>query len=132
LLLQHARQQQLRQHALDPVGVLAHVFDEQNAAIDLREVRRAQQGHQHRQIAAPQGGSAGNIEVLELGLAIGQLANPGHLPARALALAAEQVLEAVQHDVVHGLAGLFAVHTEVGVERGPAQVTEPVCASMAS
>ena len=118
LLLQHARQHQLGQHALNLVGVLAHIFQEQNAAVDLRKIRRTQQGHQHRQIAAPQRGAARHIKILELGLAIGQLANPGHLPASTFALPAEQVFKAVQHDVVHGLARLFDIHAKVSIQCG--------------
>ena len=51
---QDAGVQKLRQHALNPVWVLANVFQEQNAAFDGRELRRSQQAAEYRQVAAPQ------------------------------------------------------------------------------
>ena len=43
LLRQNACMQQLREHALDPVRVLSHVFNEQNTAFDGRAVGCADQ-----------------------------------------------------------------------------------------
>jgi hypothetical protein len=43
LLGQDARVQQLREHALDAVGVLAHVFHEQDAATHRGQIRRTHQ-----------------------------------------------------------------------------------------
>ena len=54
LLGQNTRMQQLGEHALNAVGVFADVFQKQNTTLDLREIRRAQEAHQHGQIAAPQ------------------------------------------------------------------------------
>ena len=43
LISQYARMQQVRQDALDAVRVLAHVFNEQNAAFNRWQVGRANQ-----------------------------------------------------------------------------------------
>ena len=51
---EHARMQQLMQHALDPVRMLADVLEKQDAAVDLREVWRADEMRHHREVAAPQ------------------------------------------------------------------------------
>ena len=119
LLGQHAGMQQLGQHAFHAVGMLAHIFQEQDAALDLREVRRAQQGDQHGQVAAPQRGAAADVEILDGRLAVFAQADLRHLPARALALAAEQVVEAVQHDVVHAALVVGAAEVVHQQRAGP-------------
>ena len=51
---EHAGMVQLVQHALDAIRVLAHVLQEQDAAVDARKVRRADQVRDHGQVAAPE------------------------------------------------------------------------------
>ena len=51
---QDPRHVEREQHALDPVGGLGHVLDEENAVFNLRHPRRARQRGDHRQIAAPE------------------------------------------------------------------------------
>jgi hypothetical protein len=105
---------QLGQHAFDAVGVLVHVFDEQHAALDLREIRRAHQRCQHRQVATPQRG-AFHIDIGYSGLARGGVGLLFvHAPACAFAVAGQQVVKAGFHDVV-GLAR----HTKVSPQRWP-------------
>ena len=76
---QNARVQQLGQHALNPVRMLAYIFQEQNPAFDRREIRSTQQPAQHGQISTPE--PSGGVPAAGLGLGSGQA------PARALALA---------------------------------------------
>ena len=45
---------ELVQHALDAVRVLAHVLDKQDAAADLRHIRRADQCTDHGKVSTPQ------------------------------------------------------------------------------
>src|SRR5437870_1077302 len=61
LARQHAGIMQLIEHALDAVRMLPGVFDEQNAAFDTRQIRRAHQMSQHGQVAAPQRAFGGKI-----------------------------------------------------------------------
>src|SRR5260370_26025455 len=44
----------LIEHPLDAIRMLAGIFDEQNAAVDVREVRRPNEMRQHGQISAPE------------------------------------------------------------------------------
>ena len=97
LLGQHAAVQQVGEHALQAVGVFAHVFQKQYAALDLWEIRRAQKRHQHRQIATPELGVVDFHGALSLSL--------GQAPARALALLQEQVFKTGLHDVVRPVEG---------------------------
>ncbi len=99
---QHARLVQLQQHALDPVGLLVDVFQEQHAALDARPVRRAQQRHQHAQVAAPQ--RPFQLQPVEAGLGA---------EAHGLQLAVHGFAEAGCGDVVHA-AGLVAAAEVLG------------------
>ena len=54
LSLQHAGEMKLVEHPLDAIRMLAGIFDEQNAAVDIREVRRSHQMRQHGQVSAPE------------------------------------------------------------------------------
>jgi hypothetical protein len=56
LTCQNAGIQELCEHAFNAVRVLAHVFQKQDAALDLRKIRRAHEGAQDGQIATPQTG----------------------------------------------------------------------------
>src|SRR4030088_228039 len=54
LSLQHAGEMKLVEHPLDAIRLLAGIFDEQNAAVDIREVRRSHEMRQHGQVSAPE------------------------------------------------------------------------------
>ena len=110
LFTQDAGVQQLGQLAFDAVRVLVHIFEEQHAALDARQPGRADQRAQHREVAAPQRG----VAHLERGLSFGRSAAAcrqgrqiglGQLPARALALAADEVVETRFHDVIGRVLG---------------------------
>src|SRR5262249_17133359 len=66
LPLEYALVPKLVEHALDPIRMLAYVFEEENAALDARNIRRAGEMSHQRQIAAPkrtlelEPGGAGN------------------------------------------------------------------------
>src|SRR4051794_16925710 len=51
---QNTGEMQLMEHALDAVRMLADIFEEQDAAIDRREMMSADEVRDHREIAAPQ------------------------------------------------------------------------------
>ena len=54
LAIQHARMQQLGHQPLHAVGVLVDLFQEQDAAVDARKERGAQQRADHAEVAAPE------------------------------------------------------------------------------
>ena len=54
LAIQHARVQQLGHQPLHAVGVLIDLFQEQDAAVDARKERGAQQRADHAEVAAPE------------------------------------------------------------------------------
>ena len=54
LAIQHARVQQLGHQPLHAVGVLVDLFQEQDAAVDARKERGAQQRADHAEVAAPE------------------------------------------------------------------------------
>src|ERR1700694_2599301 len=67
LSLQRAGEMKLVEHPLDAIWMLAGILDEQNAAIDVGEVRRPNEMRQHRQVAAPEdsfsGERTGSVEL---------------------------------------------------------------------
>jgi hypothetical protein len=69
--VQHAGEAQLGQHAVDAVGLLADVLDEQQRAVDLGQEGRAQQGAEHCEVAAdePPAGAAAAAERMRRGAA---------------------------------------------------------------
>ena len=75
LALEDAGQMQGLQHALEAVGLFAHVFEEEDAAFGLRQVGRAGQGGNHAEVAAPhgavQGGHVGGLHFRYLNAQIG-------------------------------------------------------------
>ena len=58
----------LIEHPLDLVRRLAHILEEQDPAVDARKMRRAQEMHDHRQVAAPQRALAREIGAVECAL----------------------------------------------------------------
>src|ERR1700682_1765774 len=54
LTLQHAREMKLVEHPFDAIRMLAGIFDEQNAAVDIRKMRRSHEMRQHGQVSAPE------------------------------------------------------------------------------
>ena len=120
LLRQHTRVQQLGEHALDAVGVLVHVFNEQNTAGHLRQIGRAHQRAQHRQVATPQPRRR-DFKLLRHGGRYrlrGHSAGAGlvarHAPASALAVPREHVVKAGFHDVVRQ-----ALNAKISAQRRP-------------
>ena len=65
---EHAGVMKLVEHALDPIRRFADVLEEQDAAVDAREVRRAAQVRDHRKIAAPERSGAHEVRSLERAL----------------------------------------------------------------
>ena len=53
-LAQDAGEPELGEHAVDPVGRLLHVLDEEDAAVPIRQIARSDEARQHRQVAAEQ------------------------------------------------------------------------------
>src|SRR5690606_7883058 len=90
LPFQHARMEQLREHALDAIRVFAHVFQKENPAIDLRKKWSAQQGGKHRKVAAPQY----SPRIHTIGI--------GRLEAQYLELVTHDLGEQVGRQIVHG------------------------------
>ena len=100
--------QQLREHALNAIRVLAHIFQKQNATLDARKIGRAQQRSQHGQVAAPQCGffylkSGFNLDGYST-CRDGFRCLGRHLtvlpPACALPLSGDEVVKTSFHDVV--------------------------------
>ena len=79
LFLQDAGQQQGLQHALDAVGLLAHVFQKQDAAGDVGHIGAAGQGRQNAEVAAPKDALQVHVPALEGGHADAVTAGGGAL-----------------------------------------------------
>ena len=120
LLGEHAGVEQLAQHALDAVRVFAHILDEQDAARHIGQERRAYQRGEHCQVSAPQRCIL-QIDIGHGRRAIGTRRLLVHAPAAAFAPAREQVVEAVEHDVVG-----FLGRAEIGAQgrAGPADAAD--------
>lgn len=64
LAREHPRQVQLVDHSFDPERLLVDVLDEQDAALDVGHVRRADERREDREVAAPQ--RARHVDALHL------------------------------------------------------------------
>ncbi len=103
LAIQHARVQQLREQALDPVRVLVDVFQIEDAAVDLGEPGGADQAADDGQVAAPQASArldAGRAAVAK---------------AHDLQRAGHRVLEGAHGDLVEAV---IRPRAEVGQQTG--------------
>ena len=106
---QHTRLQQLQQAALDAVGVLVDLLDEQNAAADAREMRRAEQAAQGGEVAAPQ--RAAHTQTVMPGIGT---------KAHRLELATHRFAEDLGRDLVDPAFGVAAAEVVDGQRPGPA------------
>mmetsp|Transcript_1646 Transcript_1646/g.4711 ORF Transcript_1646/g.4711 Transcript_1646/m.4711 type:complete len:354 (+) Transcript_1646:610-1671(+) len=108
-----ARLLQLQQHALDPVGMLIDVFEEEDAALDLGPVRRAQQRAQHREVAAPE--PAARLQAVETGRRVTRRLAEAHRLQRA----AHRLDKAIARDLVDAAFGLAAAEVIAGQRARP-------------
>src|SRR5215813_8673016 len=129
LPLEHALVPKLVEHALDPIGMLAYVFEEENAALDARQIGRAGEMSHQRQIAAPERaldlerGDAGNRK---FGGVLGAIEN-------APAVLERELRRLLRAEVVGGQRSREGDHARGGqrgeLERGEIAVAQPAFAS---